>query len=105
MQDQGGTVKRNVSDDLSAPTIVIDSIHGAVGTPGMVVFNCGQTMLHVAPDNSMTETTKIVLRLAVPSGILPTLTNYFQGQLKSMIDAGTISTDDQTVKQDGPDKA
>jgi hypothetical protein len=87
-------------DDLSAPTILVDTFSGFIATGGVVILGCLNTMLLVETDEVMTPKKKVVLRLAIPFGSLPALTELLQTQVAQMVRDGAIRPLDTVPVQD-----
>ena len=80
-----------VVDDLSAPTIFVDSFSGIISIGGAIVFGCCETVLVVESDSVMTPKRKVVLRLAIPVGSLPGLADMLQAQVALMVKDGVLN--------------
>lgn len=78
-------------DDLSAPTILVDAFSGVISTNGVVVFGGIQSMLQVRSDADMTPVKKVVMRLAIPIGSLPSVAEMFTSQVQKMLKDGSIA--------------
>lgn len=92
-----------VHDDLTAPTIVVDGIAGALGTNGMITFGCVQSVLEVSGVAEMVPKRKMVLRLAIPIGAFPGIATFFQKQLETMIAEGMAIPGAEKDVNDGSD--
>jgi hypothetical protein len=90
-----------VVDDPSAPTILVDSIAGVIGTNGVFVFGCTQTILEVISGTEMMPKRKIVARLAIPIGALHTIAAFFQDQALQLQVDGNITLHQETSTEDG----
>lgn len=93
----------SVVDDMSAPTILVDSLAGAITLNGVLVFGCTQTILEVHSATVMVPKRKIVARLAIPVGSLPTIANFFRDQLAQMEADGSITLSQEVVSENGTD--
>jgi len=77
-----------VVDDLSAPTILVDTFSGIISTGGVIVFGCTRTVLTVQSDTEMTPKRHVILRLALPVGSFPGLVTLLNDQMAQMVMEG-----------------
>lgn len=84
-------------DDLSAPTILVDSFAGIISINGVHIFGCTQAVLQVSSDTEMTPQKKVVLRLAIPTGSLPAIARLFKEQVDQLVASGHIQVEDQNA--------
>jgi len=82
-----------IADDLSAPTILVDSVSGVIHANGVLTFGCTQTVLQVHSESEMAATRKVVLRLAMPTASLPAIAAMMQSQVSQMVADGLLRLD------------
>lgn len=77
-------------DDLSAPTIVVDGIAGAMGIGGMVAINCTQMVLSAKSADEFEPIKTVAVRLAIPVSAFSQITQFFQLHLERMVEDGSL---------------
>jgi hypothetical protein len=89
-----------IADDLSAPTILVDSIAGVIQANGVLTFGCTQTVLQVHSEAEMAATRRIVLRLAMPTASLPAIAALMQTQVSQMVADGLLRSEGVSASGD-----